>query len=203
VKADGWDKRTVFTFNEPVEIPGQVIPAGTYVFRLLDDASDRTIVQIFNEDETHLITTVMAIPDYRTEPSGDTVITLAERPAGSPQAVETWFYPGDNYGLEFVYPKAQVQLAKAEPAPVQAPEKQETAMEQPKEEPPASVTVHEQEVIIAQGVPADYGLSSTDIAPGMPTTLPKTAGNFVLIPLLGFGLLFAGFAMFHFATKHI
>lgn len=204
VKADEWNKRTVFTFNEPVEIPGQVLPAGTYVFKLLDDSSDRAVVQIFNEDETHLITTVMAIPDYRVKPSGDTVIRLAERPAGSPQAVETWFYPGDNSGREFVYAKTRVQLAKAEPTPPPAlvpvgPETQETSVEEPKEEPPAPAIVQEQEVIIAQAMPTDYGLSSTDIAP--PATLPKTAGNFALIPLLGLGLLSAGFATFRFATK--
>src|SRR5579862_1053897 len=94
-KADVWDERTIVTFNEPVEIPGVVLPAGTYVMKLLNSPSDRTIVQFFNKDETKLIDTVMAIPNYRTEPTGKTVITFEERRGNSPQAIQSWFYPGD------------------------------------------------------------------------------------------------------------
>ena len=54
IRADEWNKKTVVTFTEPVQIPGAVLPAGTYVFKLMDSASDRNIVQIFNADETHL-----------------------------------------------------------------------------------------------------------------------------------------------------
>ena len=51
-RADEWDKRTVMTFNEPVEMPGQVLPAGTYVFKLADLQADRTVVQTFTEDQS-------------------------------------------------------------------------------------------------------------------------------------------------------
>jgi len=205
-RADEWTKQTVLTFNEPVEVPGQVLPAGTYVFKLLDSPSDRTIVQIFNEDQTHLITTTMAIPNYRTEPSGSTVIRFAERPAGSPRALKTWFYPGDNYGIEFVYPKAELQLAKAEPpapapAPVAAPEPQQTAVEQPEEPPSVPPVVHEPEVIIAQVMPAENPPPTNDDTLSTPTSLPKTAGNFATIPLLGIAFLAAGFTL-RFAAKH-
>lgn len=105
IRADEWDKKTVLTFNEPVQVPGTVLPAGTYVFKLADSQSDRNIVQIFNADETRLIKTVMAIPDNRTKPSGKTVVTFDERPSGQPEALQSWFYPGDNAGQEFVYPR--------------------------------------------------------------------------------------------------
>ena len=104
-KADEWNKKTVVTFNVPVEVPGKVLPEGTYVFKLADSQSDREIVQIFTQDERELITTTLAIPVYRRETTGDTVITFEERPSGSPEAVKRWFYPGDNYGFEFMYPK--------------------------------------------------------------------------------------------------
>jgi hypothetical protein len=107
------------TFSAPVEIPGQVLMAGTYVFKLLDSPSNRTIVQIFNKDQTKLFATVLAIPDYRLKPTGKTVITFDERPAGSPEAIKAWFYPGDEYGQEFVYPKTRaMQLAKVVKQPV-------------------------------------------------------------------------------------
>jgi hypothetical protein len=95
--AQTWNKRTSVTFRGPVEIPGpdaQVLPAGTYVFRLLDSQSDRHIVQIFNKDESHLYATILAIPNYRLRPTDQTVMTFAERAAGEPQAIRAWFYPG-------------------------------------------------------------------------------------------------------------
>ena len=113
-RADSWDKKTTVTFSEPVEIPGKVLAAGTYVFKLMDSSSDRNIVQIFNSDESKLFATILAIPDYRENPTGKTVIHFEERPRGAPEAVESWFYPGDNYGQEFVYPKSRaLELAKA------------------------------------------------------------------------------------------
>ena len=117
--ADDFDQKTVFTFSGPVEIPGQVLSAGTYVFKLADSSSDRNIVQVFNKDETHLYGTFLAIPDYRIKPAGKTIITFEERPAGSPEAVKAWFYPGENYGRDFVYPKPKATaLAKANNTPV-------------------------------------------------------------------------------------
>ena len=104
-RADEWNKKTVVTFNVPVEVPGKVLAEGTYVFKVADSQSDREIVQIFTEDERGLITTTLALPAYRLEPTGDTVITFEERPSGSPEAVKKWFYPGDNHGFEFMYPK--------------------------------------------------------------------------------------------------
>jgi hypothetical protein len=69
-RADEWDQKTVFTFSAPVEIPGQVLLPGTYVFKLADSSSDRNIVQVFNKDESHLYGTFLAIADYRIKPSG-------------------------------------------------------------------------------------------------------------------------------------
>src|SRR6185436_7308113 len=116
------NKKTTVTFSGPVEIPGvgaQVLPAGTYVFRLLDSMSDRNIVQIFNKDQSHIYATILAIPNYRLKATDKTVITFAERAAGEAEALRAWFYPGRNWGEEFVYPKAKaVELAKATNTPV-------------------------------------------------------------------------------------
>jgi hypothetical protein len=124
-RADDWNRKTVITFSGPVEIPGVhltgwgVLPAGTYVFKILDSQSDRHIVQIFNKDETMIYATILAIPNYRLKATDKTVITFTERPAGEPEALRAWFYPGRNWGEEFVYPKAQaIALAKATNTPV-------------------------------------------------------------------------------------
>ena len=126
-KADDYDKKTTVTFSGPVEIPPvyitgmRVLPAGTYVFKLLNSSSNRHIVQIFNKDQTKIYATILAIPNYRLVPKDKTVITFNEGLKGSPEAIRAWFYPGANWGEEFVYPKAKaVELAKVTKVPVLA-----------------------------------------------------------------------------------
>lgn len=104
-RADEWNKETLITFRAPVEIPGKVLAPGTYTFKLMDSEADRNVVLVYNEDQTHLYATLLAVPDYRLRPTGNTVVRMQERAADAPQAVGTWFYPGDNYGWEFAYPK--------------------------------------------------------------------------------------------------
>jgi len=117
--ADERDQMTVFTFSGPVEIPGQILDAGTYVFKVLDAESDRHIVQVYNEDQSHLYGTFLTVPDYHLQPSGKTIINFEERAAGDPEAAKSWFYPGENYGHDFVYPKAKAAaLARANNQPV-------------------------------------------------------------------------------------
>jgi len=112
--ADQWNKKTILTVNEPIQVPGKVLQPGKYVMRLLDSPSNRHIVQIFNEREDQLQTTVLAIPNYRLQPTGNTEFQWWEVPAGQPRAMRAWFYPGDNFGQEFAYPKtAAVQIATA------------------------------------------------------------------------------------------
>src|SRR5271170_5789787 len=111
-RADEWNKKTILTVNETVQVPNQVLPPGKYVIKLLDSPSNRHVVQIFNGDETHLITTILAIPNYRLQPTGKTVFGFWETPPGPPKALRAWFYPGDNFGQEFAYPKsAATQIA--------------------------------------------------------------------------------------------
>jgi hypothetical protein len=113
VNADQWDKKTIVTFNAPVEVPGKVLPAGTYVFKLLDSPSERHIVQIYDADQKKLFATILALPDYRLKPTDKPVLRFAERPPGQPEALEAFFYPGDDFGLQFVYPHMRaVELAK-------------------------------------------------------------------------------------------
>lgn len=102
-RADESDRKTIVTVNESIQVPGKVLPAGTYVFKLLD-SNDLTLVGIFSGDESHLITAVRGISDFRTETPDKAILQLEERPSGQPQALKAWFYPGDNFGVQFVYP---------------------------------------------------------------------------------------------------
>ena len=105
VHADAWDKKTIATFSQSIEIPGKILAPGTYVFKLMDSPSDRHIVRIMNEREDQVVATVLAIPNYRLEPKSKTVFTFYEMPGGQPEVLREWFYPGDNFGQEFAYSK--------------------------------------------------------------------------------------------------
>lgn len=117
--ADAWNQLTKLTFSGPVEVPNKVLPAGTYYFKLLDSPGDRNLVEVYNEKQNKLEDLILAVPDERMKASGKTVIQFEERAAGSPEALKAWFYPGDNVGLQFVYPHDRaVQLAKETNQPV-------------------------------------------------------------------------------------
>jgi hypothetical protein len=103
--ADSWDKRTVLTVKESIQVPGAVLQPGTYVMKLVSSLADRHIVRISNEREDEVITTILAIPNYRLKPTDKSQFTFWETPAGNPRALRAWFYPGDNFGQEFAYPK--------------------------------------------------------------------------------------------------
>jgi hypothetical protein len=209
-QADEWNRKTVITFSGPVEIPGVhlkgwgVLPAGTYVFRIMDSQSDRHIVQIFNQDETVIYATILAIPNYRLKATDKTVITFRERPAGEPEALRAWFYPGRNWGEEFVYPKAKaVELAKAAKTPVLftsveiPPEVAEPikSADEPvvlemKHAPIMAVRPTGEEVQLAEVVTTPPAQAEAAVASVPEKTLPATAS---LLPLIAmFGLLALG-----------
>ncbi len=215
VKADESNRKTVITFSNPVEIPGVhlvgwgVLPAGTYVFKIFDSQSDRHIVQIFNQDETIVYATILAIPNFRLRATSKTVMTFRERPLGQPEALRAWFYPGRNWGEEFVYPKAKaIELAKAEntpvlfvaaeiPVEVTEPIKSadEPVVVQLKQAPIMAIKPTGEEVQLAEVVtPPPATLES--VAPeATPETLPKTASPLPLIGLVGLLSLGGAFAV--------
>jgi hypothetical protein len=182
--ADEWNKKTILTVGEPIQVPNQVLPPGTYVIKLLDSPSDRHIVQIFNADENHLFTTILAIPNYRIQPTGKTVFTFWETPPGQPKALRAWFYPGDNFGQEFAYPKsAAVQIAAVTHEQVPT-----TEATQPAELPKAEVTQTQpepqQEVAQNTPPPQPEAAPAPEPAPA-PQELPKTGSPYPLIGLVG------------------
>jgi hypothetical protein len=190
--ADTWNRATKLTFSEPVEVPGMVLPSGTYWFTLANSQSNRNIVQIWNGDRTQLLKTIIAIPNYRMQPTSDTVIHFSERPTGTPEAIKSWFYPGMNYGQEFVYPKARaVQLAQQTSQPVLSV-REEPKPEEVEQTPVAAVTPSGEEVEIteviatAQVVPAPVLASQA---------LPQTGSMLPLVALLGMLCLVGGFGL--------
>ena len=214
-KADEFNRKTTMTFSGPVEIPGVhlvgfgVLPAGTYVFKVMDSQSDRHIVQIWSKDEKTIYATILSIPNYRLQVTDKTVITFRERPAGEPEALRAWFYPGRNWGEEFVYPKAKaIELAKTSSTPVlfmpvelpmevtepsalaQAP-----LLAKMQQAPVMAIKPTGEEVQIAEVVTPPPAVVEAAPAPvSAPAELPATASMLPLIGLLGLLALSAAFA---------
>jgi hypothetical protein len=199
-RADELNKKTVLTFSQPVEIPGQVLPAGTYTFKLMDSPSDRHIVQIFNEDGSQIIATVLAINNYRLQPTSDTVVKFAERSGDKPEALKAWFYPGNNFGQEFVYPKQRaIQLATTTKEPVPALTT-ETIPADLTTVPIVAVTPEQKMEPVSDVIQTTPPFAEKDPAPMTETKqLPKTASPVPLIALLGLASLGFAFALKRFA----
>ena len=221
-KADDWNRKTVITFSGPVEIPGvhlpgwRVLPAGTYVFRILDSQSDRHIVQIFNADETMIYATILAIPNYRLQATDKTVMTFSERPLGEPEALRAWFYPGRNWGEEFVYPKAKaIELAKTANTPVlftpaelplEVTEPIKSADEplivEMKRAPIMAIKPSGEEVQLAEVVTPPPAQPQTAVVSAPEKALPATASPLPLIALLGL-LALGGAGTFRLVQKRV
>ena len=101
-RASEEDQATKLTFNKAVQIPGRVLPAGTYWFIFADKVGDPNVVHIFNSDQSMLYATVLTINAERSDPTDNTAITFADRGSMQPQTMVTWFYPGFTSGHEFV-----------------------------------------------------------------------------------------------------
>jgi hypothetical protein len=203
-RANDFDHKTTLTFSAPFEVPGvgqHMFPAGTYVFKLVDVSSNRHIVQILSSDETHVYTTILAIPNLRLKTTGKTVMTFRERPAGEPEALRAWFYPGHEWGEHFVYGRSRaIQLAKqTNESVLSVPDESATApAEALTTTPVMAVTPSGETVDTAQVVeapPVVAPAAAIAPAPVEMASLPKTASYLPLIGLLGLLMLGGGLGL--------
>ncbi len=189
--ADEWNKQTTITVNQTIAVPGTVLPAGTYIFKLVNSQSNRNIVQVLNPRQNHVYATVIAINNYQMEPKGHTVFTFYEVPAGQPQPVRAWFYPGDEYGQEFIYSKhemrefAQLKPQTAPPAMPAAQPAPEVAYAPPGAEPAPVAPAPEPALLMAQNEPPAQPAPAETPAPRPAPVMPQTASNIPLLALLG------------------
>lgn len=139
-----------------------------------------------NAKENHVFATVFAVPTYRMQPADHTVFTFEERNAGSPQALQKWFYPGDVIGEEFIYPKAQLIKAATPPTQLQPRPVEPAPAPSHAEAQPVPATPAQQPVEVAQAAPAPRSSTAPAPAPApAPKELPKTASDWPLLALGG------------------
>jgi len=202
-RADDWDKATKITVNQPFEIPGKVLPAGTYIVKLVDIAAERHVVRFLSPDESRVYATLIAIPDFRLEPTDKTSITFYESEVGRPRALHAWFYPGHQFGVEFAYPKKRAAeiaavaeehvIATKEPefVPFTWEAEPELKVENLLTEPLVAVEPSGEQVEIAEVHPEEVtAIPSPEVVP-----LPKTATSLPLVGLLGLIAFGAAFGL--------
>jgi hypothetical protein len=213
--ADEKDRRVVFTFDKPVSIPAVhqpgwgVLPPGTYVFKIFDSNAQRHIVQVFDKNEKTVYATILAIPNMRLKVTDKVVLTFRETKAGEPAALRAMFYPGRQYGEEFVYPKTEAtRIAHNVAAPVlampEALKAEEATPEAPRimaelEKAPVTTigpTGKEEPVEMAANLPPE-----TPAAPGT-LELPKTASPLPLLVWIGLLATGSGLAL-RYAEKRL
>jgi hypothetical protein len=79
------------------------------VFEIAKSDTNRNVVLVYSEDSNgkeSLIATLLAIPAQASEIPDKPIVQFEERPSGSPEAIHSWFYPGEKTGWEFVYPNS-------------------------------------------------------------------------------------------------
>jgi len=219
------NRKTIVTFSGPFEIPGsdpQVLPAGTYVFKIMDNFVDRNIVQISNKQEDRVLSVVLAIPTRREVATSRTVMTFEERISGQPQALRKWFYPYENWGQEFVYTghaervlaaslatttvTAPTPLILASPEPEAAITENRAELETPAPEPIAvavetatvvreSPAIEEPARVAEEATPEARVEEAPEQTPVQSASLPHTATYLPLLLLLGIASLGAGFSI--------
>ncbi len=212
------NQKTVLNFEQPVQLPGVVLPAGTYIFKLVSLKTDRDVVQVLSPDETKVFATIMTVPSFRDNATGDTLVVFEEKPAGEPQAIKEWFFPDRRHGHEFIYSKkSPSELAEAEPAsssdsvesaePVASMEKFEPTMQD--EDSDYMNLLHQKEPEIAKSDWAESKPSEdTELSylqqlnqgeipaqSAMASELPRTASHLPLVFLSGILLVAFSFAL--------
>lgn len=205
--------RTILSFPQPVEVPGKVLPAGTYTFELHDSGMNRHVIQIFDATGSKLVALVLAIPDYRLKATDNTVIKFNEVQPGQPQAIRAWFYPGQTVGQELVYSKSRArELAAASNLVVPAIDDTlyvDSSIDTMKTADVVAITPEKEEkpVTMIQMTPEQHAAmmqanaaTPTPVVQPTPTpagrkALPRTAGTLPIVMFVGAGLLALGLAL--------
>jgi hypothetical protein len=213
-----WDKETRFSINHQFEVPGAVLEANTpYVMRLNDfESGTRNVVQVLTP-EGRLVAQFEGIHDFKWDAPDKTEFTFYETAAMYPKPIRTWFYPGANNGLEFLYPKDQmatiaehrtapseeVQTAAVLPEPEPEPAQPEAVQPAPEPEVEQSAEVDQQPPEVQAPVTEEQlpqiAQNETPEQPSFVTEqdqqreLPRTAGELPMIGLVG--MLCLGFGL--------
>jgi hypothetical protein len=207
------DKRTVFTFNRPISLPGVTLPAGEYIFRLADSDRNWKVIHVSSVDGKKHYAMLFSISDERLEPSSQPEVRFMESAKGQPSAVKAWWYPNERTGYEFIYPKEQARrLAQSIVEPVLTTREETKKPEETKTAELTRLAPSGQEAPVAAtpSPAAPTGPGQTGVLAATPTPesvvarneLPRTASNLPLVGLIGILALAGAAGLKLFRTAH-
>src|SRR5260370_11790359 len=98
-RADEWNKRTTIAINQAIQIQDVVLQPGSYVLKLVNLPSERNLVEVLNQAENRVITTVFTVPVQRNEPAEDNEFKFYASATAEAPAFYTWFYPVASTGV--------------------------------------------------------------------------------------------------------
>jgi|SRR5580692_1147583 hypothetical protein len=101
VRASGHDKETRLTIDQPLRVQNAVLAPGEYIFKLTSPNSNHSVVSIYNADGSRLEAVVVGFSVYRADAGDKKSFTVSESQGNQPRALKSWFYRGDNFGVEF------------------------------------------------------------------------------------------------------
>jgi hypothetical protein len=104
-RADDSAKQATVTIQSPEQVPGSVLPAGSYAFKQTGAQLGWTIVQIYSNDGSALVTTILAYPNPKVASNGQNVIVYPANGSGSIPAIEGIVFAGDSTVQQLAYPR--------------------------------------------------------------------------------------------------
>jgi hypothetical protein len=163
------DKRTYFTFSQPVALPGVTLPAGTYMFRLADDTTTRKVINVQNQQGTQSLAMLHTMPAYRTDAPNDPEVRFMETAAGAPVAIRAWWAPGETTGYAFIYSDEQLAAlnrgaAAAAPSAEANIESADASIEAEAGEPVAEGPIEGPDVVDGAGLPPEESEQPEQVA---------------------------------------
>jgi hypothetical protein len=103
------DWPTTMTFKEPLQVGNLVLSPGTYEFQKVPNSVNRTVVMIYSVDKRQWDGMVFGVPIDRIDISSRLSADLEKSSfafkkggEGAPEALQYWFHPGWDRGIEFV-----------------------------------------------------------------------------------------------------
>ncbi|MGA8036649.1 MAG: hypothetical protein WA823_18855 [Candidatus Acidiferrales bacterium] len=184
--ADDPEKKAVVAVQSPMEIPGTVLQPGSYVFKQSGAHAGWVIVQIYDQRESTLVTTVLAYPNPKLTSNSETVMTYSA-PGSSGQVLEAVTFPGDAMPDQFAYPAAEADR-------IGAANRLRIPTTGTNDAYPSSLP----EAAASWSAPLSNSVRSTPIqtaAASTDTSLPQTASSLPLVGLIGVFALAAIFAL--------
>jgi hypothetical protein len=171
------DKRTYFTFSQPVALPGMTLPAGTYMFRLANPDTSRNVIQVANREGTESFAMLHTVQAQRPDAPKDSELRFRETAAGAPPAVGTYWYMGERTGYEFLYSKEQLAALNNVVQPAPAERADSSADVPPIADPDTSPDVVEGPGLPSVEEPAEADSQIAQVQPREPAAPPAAPVN--------------------------